>query len=135
MKALAGLLCGLVFGFGLALSGMTDTNKVLGFLDLFGHWQPALLFVMGCAVIVSFIGFRLTQRRGAPFFDSQFHLPVRRAIDARLVGGAALFGVGWGLYGYCPGPALTALVYGQMDTVLFVIAMLVGMTVAARLSP
>lgn len=133
MKNLTALLAGLLFGFGLALSGMTDTNKVLGFLDLTGAWQPTLAFVMGSAVLVTLVAFRLVLRRSRPLCDTQFHLPAKGAIDARLLAGAALFGVGWGIYGYCPGPALTALLYGRMDTVFFVAAMFLGMTLASRL--
>jgi uncharacterized membrane protein YedE/YeeE len=133
VKALAGLLSGAVFGFGLALSGMTDTNKVLGFLDFFGAWDPALIFVMGAAVAVTLIGFPLVRRRTGPLFDTMFHIPLRRAVDARLLLGAAIFGAGWGLYGYCPGPALTALYYGADDTLLFLLAMIGGMFIASRL--
>ena len=129
----AALLAGLVFGFGLALSGMTDTNKVLGFLDVAGAWQPTLAFVMGSAVLVTLLGFRLALRRSRPLFAERFSLPGKRVIDARLVGGAALFGAGWGLYGYCPGPALASMIYGRPDTWAFVGAMLLGMFVAARL--
>jgi len=132
MNNLSALVVGLVFGFGLALSGMTDTNKVLGFLDFTGAWQPTLAFVMGGAVLVTVISFRFVLRRPRPLFDAQFHLPEKRAIDARLLTGAALFGIGWGLYGYCPGPALTSLIYGNGDTMLFVAAMLVGMALASR---
>lgn len=128
MKALAGLLCGLLFGLGLAVSGMTDTHRVLGFLDLFGSWQPALVFVMGSAVVVTLLGFRLVLRQRRPLFAPGFHLPGTRHIDARLIGGAALFGIGWGLYGYCPGPAVTSLVYGDPQTIYFLFAMIAGMT-------
>jgi len=133
MSALVGLVAGLVFGFGLALSGMTDTNKVLGFLDLAGDWQPALAFVMGSAVLVALVGFRVTRLRSRPLFDERFHLATSRSVDTRLLGGAALFGIGWGVYGYCPGPAVTGLIYGRPDTVAFVIAMAVGMAVSQRL--
>jgi len=132
-QAAAGLLGGVVFGFGLALSGMTDTNRVLGFLDIAGDWQPALLLVMASAVLVTLCGFALVRRLGKPLFAATFHLPTRRAIDTRLLGGAAVFGVGWGIYGYCPGPALTALLYLQRDTVVFVAAMLAGMWLGSRL--
>lgn len=133
MKGLSALLAGLLFGFGLALSGMTDTNKVLGFLDLTGVWQPALAFVMGSALLVTLIAFRLVLRRSQPLLDQQFHLPARHSLDAPLLIGSMLFGVGWGLYGFCPGPALTALLYGQIDTLVFVVAMLAGMGLAGRL--
>lgn len=132
MSNLSALLAGLLFGFGLALSGMTDTNKVLGFLDFAGAWQPALAFVMGSAVLVTLLTFRVVVRRQRPLFDTRFHLAEKRIIDGRLLIGAALFGVGWGLYGYCPGPAVTALIYGERDTLLFVAAMLAGMALASR---
>jgi len=130
MKPLAGLLCGLLFGFGLAVSGMTDTNRVLGFLDLFGAWQPALLLVMGAAVLVTLAGFRLVVQQAKPFFAPSFYLPSTRHVDTRLIGGAALFGIGWGIYGYCPGPAVSALFYADTQTFLFVSAMVTGMALA-----
>ncbi len=129
MKNLAALACGLLFGAGLALSGMTDTAKVLGFLDLFGRWDPDLLFVMGGAVCVTLVSFRFVLR-GRPLLASSFSLPAQRDVDPRLLGGAALFGIGWGVFGYCPGPALSALVYLEMKTVAFVLAMLTGMALA-----
>lgn len=135
MKNLVGLLSGLIFGFGLALSGMTDTNKVLGFLDIFGSWQPALAFVMGSAVAVTLIGYRLVMRRMRLPFGIPFHLTQTGLLDRRLLLGSALFGVGWGLYGFCPGPALSGLIFGQSDTVFFVLAMMAGMGVASRVMP
>lgn len=132
MKALAALVCGLMFGAGLALSGMTDTAKVLGFLDIFGDWVPDLAFVMGGAVAVTAITFTLVLRRQAPVFAQAFSLPQARAIDGRLMTGTALFGIGWGLYGYCPGPGLTALIYGHTGTLAFVVSMFAGMWLAAR---
>ena len=131
MKALAALLCGSLFGAGLALSGMTDTAKVLGFLDLFGNWVPDLAFVMGGAVAVTLIAFRFVLR-SHPLLVPEFNLPTRRDVDGRLLAGAAIFGIGWGVYGYCPGPALSALVYLDMKTVIFVAAMLAGMAIAGR---
>lgn len=133
MKPLAGLVSGLVFGFGLALSGMTDTNRVLGFLDIFGDWQPALLLVMGSAVAVTLVGFFFVLRQPKPAFAPTFFLPDVKRIDARLLTGAATFGIGWGIYGYCPGPAVTGLVYGNQDTYLFVVAMIAGMFLASRI--
>ena len=132
MKALAALACGLMFGAGLALSGMTDTAKVLGFLDIFGDWVPDLVFVMGGAVLVTLVAFRFVLR-AKPLLVPQFSLPDRSELDSRLLGGAALFGVGWGIYGYCPGPALAALVYLDAKTAVFVVAMLAGMALAGRL--
>lgn len=131
MKALAALACGLLFGAGLALSGMTDTAKVLGFLDLFGNWDPDLAFVMGGAVAVTLVSFRFILR-SRPLLAPNFSLPGARELDARLLGGAALFGIGWGVYGYCPGPALSALTYLETNTVIFVLAMLAGMALASQ---
>ena len=132
MKALAALACGLLFGAGLALSGMTDTAKVLGFLDLFGDWDPDLVFVMGGAVAVTLVGFRLIFR-GRPLLADDFSLPTSKNLDSRLLGGASLFGIGWGVYGYCPGPALSALTYLDTNTVIFVLAMLAGMVLSGQI--
>ena len=132
MKGLTALLCGLIFGVGLAMSGMTDTAKVIGFLDIFGQWVPDLGFVMGGAVLVTVVAFRLVLRRDNPLLADSFALPTNTAIDGQLLGGAALFGIGWGIYGYCPGPAISALVYLNTDTVIFVAAMLVGMVIANK---
>lgn len=132
MKNLAALACGLLFGAGLALSGMTDTAKVLGFLDLFGHWVPDLAFVMGGAVCVTLVSFRFVLKR-RPLLAPSFSLPTRTELDPRLLTGAALFGVGWGVYGYCPGPALSALVYLDPATMIFVASMLAGMALAGLL--
>ena len=134
MKPLAALLCGILFGIGLAISGMTDTAKVLGFLDLFGSWIPDLAFVMGGAVCVTLVSFRFILRRSAPLLSENFKLPGNNAIDGRLLGGAAIFGIGWGVYGYCPGPAISALVYLDIKTVIFVVAMLMGMALANRVT-
>ncbi|WOJ94626.1 DUF6691 family protein [Congregibacter variabilis] len=133
MKPLAGLLSGIIFGFGLALSGMTDRDKVLGFLDIFGDWQPALVLVMGAAVTVTLLGFWLVRRQAKPLFAPSFYLPITRQVDAKLLGGAALFGIGWGVYGFCPGPAVAALFYGNTDTYVFLLAMILGMWISSRL--
>lgn len=119
--------CGLVFGAGLLISGMTDTAKVLGFLDIFGAWDATLAFVMAGAVAVSGIGFVLARRRGAPVFAAQSLWPTRKDIDAPLVIGAALFGIGWGLVGLCPGPALVNLAGLTLPVIAFVAAMAAGM--------
>ncbi|MEP0203351.1 MAG: DUF6691 family protein [Halioglobus sp.] len=132
MKNLMALMCGSIFGIGLAASGMTDTSKVLGFLDIAGSWVPDLAFVMGGAVLVTLITFPLILKRTRPVFTDRFHVPTITLIDKRLVVGSALFGIGWGIYGYCPGPALSALVYLQPNTFIFVAAMLAGIYVAAR---
>lgn len=125
---------GLVFGLGLVLSGMSNPAKVLNFLDIAaiarGGWDPSLAFVMAGAVAVTFLGYRLAWRRGQPLLAEQFHLPRLSRLDLPLVGGAALFGVGWGLAGFCPGPAFTALGLGRWEPVLFVAAMLAGMAAA-----
>jgi len=131
-RLISGFLSGLLFGVGLAASGMTDTSKVIGFLDIFGSWDADLLFVMGSAVITTFVLFKVTLKRSKPLFDGLFDLPSSNLIDARLIGGATIFGIGWGLYGYCPGPAITALVYFQPATFVFVIAMVIGMVIAQR---
>jgi uncharacterized membrane protein YedE/YeeE len=130
MHQLIPVICGLLFGAGLAMSGMTDTARVLGFLDIAGEWDPSLVFVMAGAVTTAAIGFHLVQRRQRPFYGTEFHLPQKTALDKPLVIGAAIFGVGWGLYGYCPGPAVAALVYGDLKTLVFLLAMLIGMAAA-----
>jgi uncharacterized membrane protein YedE/YeeE len=125
--SLAALLSGLLFGVGLGVSGMTLPAKVIGFLDVAGDWDASLAFVMVGAIAVHAVLYRLVRRRPVPLFDGTFHVPTRRDLDARLVVGAALFGVGWGLGGFCPGPALVSLGSGSGAAVLFVAAMLVGM--------
>lgn len=129
---------GLIFGIGLVVSGMSDPAKVLNFLDIAaipaGTWDASLAFVMAGAIAVTFIGYRLVLRRPAPLFADAFHLPTARRIDARVLIGPAIFGIGWGLAGFCPGPALTALGYGTGKAVTFVIAMIGGMIIARWLS-
>lgn len=132
MKGLTALLCGTLFGIGLAVSGMTDTAKVLGFLDLFGSWVPDLVFVMGGAVCVTLVAFRFIMKRDRSLLGELMSLPSNTAIDGRLLAGAAIFGIGWGVYGYCPGPAISALGYLETNTAIFVVAMLVGMALANR---
>lgn len=127
MRPLAGLLAGILFGLGLALSGMLDPVRVLGFLDIAGAWDPSLAFVLGGAVAVSTVGWRWARRRAHPALAAQFDIPTATRIDARLLLGAALFGVGWGLVGLCPGPAIAGLVLGHPQTLLFAAAMLTGM--------
>jgi len=127
MKNLVTLLSGLMFGLGLLLSGMANPAKVQNFLDLFGTWDPSLAFVMGGAIAVTMPGFWLVTRRTKPFFNDVFHLPTRTDFDARLITGAAIFGVGWGLGGFCPGPAMTALPLAAEGTLIFVATMLTGM--------
>jgi len=131
MNALAAFAAGLVFGIGLLLSGMADPGKVKGFLDLAGAWDPSLAFVMGGAILVGFFAFRVAGRRAQSLLGGAMQLPTRRDIDLRLVAGSAVFGVGWGLSGFCPGPALVSLGSGQDKAVVFVLAMLAGMLVHA----
>ncbi len=129
-RNLSALLAGLIFGIGLALSEMTDRHRVLGFLDVAGDWDPTLLFVMGGAVIVTLITFRFVLRRSRPVLEQQFHLPSKKHIDAPLIIGAVLFGVGWGLAGYCPGPALAALTALTLNPPVFCIALITGSLLA-----
>lgn len=132
MKPLAALVAGLVFGVGLVLGGMTQPVVVLGFLDVFGRWNPQLLFLMASAVVTTAIGYRLVLRRRQPLLAARFQLPTAHGIDKRLLAGGAIFGVGWGLGGYCPGPALASLGGGAPSLWLFVACMLLGWWIAAR---
>jgi uncharacterized protein len=120
---------GLLFGLGLLLSGMTDPGKVLGFLDLFGAWDPSLAFVMGGAILVGVFAFALAQKRTLSFLGGAMHMPQSQHIDRRLIVGGWLFGAGWGLAGFCPGPALVSLASGQAKAAVFVLFMLIGMGV------
>jgi len=120
------LLAGLVFGVGLTVSQMVDPSKVLGFLDLFGQWDPSLAFVMGGALLVTAIGYRVVTRKEKPLFEDEFQLPTNKSIDPKLAAGSVLFGVGWGLVGLCPGPALAALTIGGLPVIVFIIAMAAG---------
>ncbi|MBD0414313.1 DUF6691 family protein [Oryzicola mucosus] len=132
MSILINLLLGLLFGTGLIVSGMANPAKVLNFLDLAGTWDPSLAFVMAGAVAVASVGFRFVLRRSRPLLASRFQLPTRKEIDPALFFGPALFGIGWGLGGLCPGPAFTALLLSAPGTLAFVPAMLAGIW-AARL--
>ncbi len=123
----AAFASGLVFGLGLIVSQMVDPQKVRAFLDVFGNWDPSLAFVMAGAIAVSGLGWVLARRRGTPVLVPRLEIPSRRDIDAPLLAGAAIFGVGWGIVGFCPGPALTALAFGPIEVLLFVAAMLAGM--------
>jgi uncharacterized membrane protein YedE/YeeE len=124
---------GVLFGFGLIISGMSNPQKILNFLDLTGNWDPSLIFVMGGAVIVGLGGFYLATKRTETFFGGAFHRPTRSDITRPLVIGSLIFGVGWGIAGFCPGPAIVALGAGHLKAFVFVIAMLVGMKVSGRL--
>ncbi|WP_293775647.1 YeeE/YedE family protein [uncultured Oxalicibacterium sp.] len=127
MRNLTSLFAGLLFGCGLILSGMTQPGKVIGFLDLAGNWDPSLAFVMGGALLVAIPAFWFAQRRQSTLLGDLIALPTVRQIDRRLVLGATTFGIGWGLAGYCPGPAIASLISGNLQAVTFVVAMLVGM--------
>lgn len=136
MSAVSAFAAGLVFGIGLILSGMTDPGKVIGFLDVAGNWDPSLALVMGGALLVGLFAFRIAHKRTTTFFGGAMHLPHGNDIDNRLVGGSALFGVGWGLAGFCPGPALVSFASGVDKAAIFMAAMLGGMllyTAAERL--
>jgi uncharacterized membrane protein YedE/YeeE len=133
LRTFAALLSGGLFGVGLAVSGMINPAKVIGFLDLAGNWDPTLAFVMGGAVLITMPAFRFILRWQRPLLGRTFDLPEKKEIDGRLIGGAVVFGVGWGLSGFCPGPAVAALVSGIAPVVAFVAAMLVGMAVYALL--
>ena len=127
MKLVTALAAGLLFGVGLAVSGMLDPVRVLGFLDVAGSWDPSLAFVLGGAVAISGCGVALRSRMAQPAFAPDFDVPAAGRIDGRLLGGAAIFGLGWGLAGFCPGPALAALSTGAPGAVIFMLAMLAGM--------
>jgi uncharacterized membrane protein YedE/YeeE len=126
---LSEFIVGLLFGWGLLISGMTDPGKVIGFLDLAGSWDPSLALVMGGAIAVGFFAFGMAKKRTRNFFGGALHLPTSRDIDKRLLLGALLFGAGWGLAGFCPGPGIVSMAAGQPKAVLFVVAMLAGMLV------
>src|SRR4051794_4650900 len=134
MSVLLQFIVGLIFGFGLIVSGMSNPAKVLNFLDFVairtGTWDASLAFVMAGAIAVTFTGFKLVLERSQPVFGERFHLPAKGDIDARVVAGPALFGIGWGLAGFCPGPAITALGLGTKTAAIFVVAMLAGMWLA-----
>lgn len=127
MYVLTSLLAGLVFGLGLIISGMANPAKVLGFLDLAGRWDPSLALVMAGAIAVGLVSFAVARRRTQSFLGAEMKLPSARHIDRRLVGGGLLFGIGWGIAGFCPGPALVALGMGEVKAFVFVAAMLAGM--------
>lgn len=126
-RIIAALLSGTIFGLGLAISGMANPAKVVGFLDFAGNWDPTLILVMGGALLVTIPTFRFILARPRPVLDTSFALPTKTSIDARLLGGAALFGIGWGLSGFCPGPAVVSLTTGLTPVFVFFAAMLSGM--------
>ncbi|OYW88705.1 MAG: hypothetical protein B7Z20_01880 [Sphingobium sp. 32-64-5] len=128
-KLLPPLVSGTLFGAGLTVSGMTDPARVRGFLDVFGAWDPTLVFVMGAAVLVMAVAWRIRQRMGTPAFAERFSLPDRNDLDVRLISGSILFGIGWGIAGLCPGPAVASLALSPLSVLPFVLAMLAGMAV------
>ncbi|MFZ9078931.1 MAG: DUF6691 family protein [Alphaproteobacteria bacterium] len=127
LQIIASLIAGTLMGAGLMISGMMNPNKVLSFLDIFGNWDPTLIFVMGGAIFAALPGFWLSRRLTKPLLANNFQLPDKKKFDRRLVGGAAIFGVGWGLVGLCPGPAISAITTGSPQVIVFVISMTVGM--------
>lgn len=130
MRLLALYLVGVIFGLGISLGGMANPAKVVNFFDITGTWDPSLALVMGGALVTTFLGYRFVLRRPAPLWDEVFHLPTARDIDLRLVGGSAVFGLGWGITGYCPGGVLPALGTGNGSVLLFVASMLGGIALA-----
>ncbi|WP_083025614.1 DUF6691 family protein [Vreelandella lionensis] len=134
VKTAAGYIAGLLFGLGLAISGMTDPARGLGFLDIAGVWDPTLMFVLGAAVGTTFVGYRLVFARGTPLFSTKFQLPTKQELDAKLLGGAALFGVGWGLSGYCPGPAIASIGGLTLPLLALLAAMVLGWFIAQRIA-
>ena len=135
IRTLVSFASGALFAVGLALSGMTHPRKVLGFLDVTGRWDPSLALVMGGAIAVMAPIVALAQKRSRPLFAERLHEPTSHAIDGRLLGGAALFGVGWGVAGFCPGPALVSLATGALPALAFVLAMLAGIWLVDRIAP
>ncbi|MEP3440113.1 MAG: DUF6691 family protein [Sulfitobacter sp.] len=133
MRFLTSYLIGLVFGAGILISGMANPAKVLNFFDIAGTWDPSLAFVMGGALIVSAIGYKVVLKRPSPLLGASFQLPLRRDLDLSLLGGSAVFGVGWGIAGFCPGGALPALGTGRIEVLIFIIALVAGIVVARRL--
>jgi uncharacterized protein len=123
-------LIGVIFGTGIVLSGMANPAKVINFFDIAGTWDPSLAFVMGGALVVTAVGYRIVFGRARPLFEGRFVLPTARNLDARLIGGSAVFGVGWGIAGFCPGGALPALGTGRIEVILFVAALLIGIFAA-----
>ena len=134
MKLVIYFIVGSIFSAGLIISGMTQPIKVIGFLNVFGHWDPSLAFVMGSAVLVTLFGYRIVFMSDKPRYEVEFNLPIRKSIDVRLVLGAMCFGLGWGISGLCPGPAIASLVTGSIELTAFVAAMFAGFYVSPVLS-
>lgn len=132
MNNVSALVAGILFGAGLVVAGMTDPAKVLAFLTLNTNWDPTLIFVLGSAVVVASIGYALVGRRAAPLFEDEFHAPLSTLIDRRLLGGAAVFGLGWGIAGFCPGPALVGLMTFDPRAAIFLLAFVAGLLIYER---
>jgi len=130
MRLLSTYLIGLIFGVGISISGMANPAKVLNFFDIAGTWDPSLIFVMGGALVTTFIGYKIAFGRSAPVFEGGFSVPSNRTIDARLIGGSAVFGIGWGIAGFCPGGALPALGTGRWEVFAFTAALIAGIFLA-----
>jgi uncharacterized protein len=133
MEKLIALISGVLFGAGVTISGMVNPMKVLNFFDVAGAWDATLIFVMGAGLLVTLLGYQIIFRRKAPLFAPSFTLPTSQDIDAKLLGGAALFGLGWGLSGFCPGPAVASLVFGRIESITFVIAVAAGMILSNQI--
>ena len=136
LKYISSAIAGGVFGFGIAISGMANPAKVLNFFDIFGTWDPSLVFVMGCAIITALIGYRLVfgvQKR--PLFEVSFSLPSAKQIDRRLILGSIVFGIGWGIAGFCPGGAIPTFGLGHSESYIFIASLVVGILVALRINP
>jgi len=133
MKLFPIFLTGLIFGVGISISGMANPAKVMNFFDIAGTWDPSLAFVMGGALLVAGIGYRIVFRRPAPMMDTTFHLPQNNHIDARLLGGSAVFGIGWGITGFCPGAAIPVIGTGNVNVLLFMAALMIGIFAAKAL--
>lgn len=131
---LIAIISGLLFGLGLSISQMVDRQRVIGFLDVTGKWDPTLIFVLGGAVGVTIITFRFILKLKHPLFNSQFYLPTRQDIDFPLVLGAVIFGIGWGISGYCPGPAVTSLVQFSLNPIIFLVTFVIGSAIAKRIN-
>lgn len=129
MTLISSFIAGLLFGVGLIISGMTDPAKVIGFLDITGEWNPSLAFVMAGAISVSYFAFRVAQKQSITIIGHPVAFPLKKEIDIRLIAGSITFGVGWGLAGYCPGPALASIATGDEKPIIFFVAMLIGMAI------
>jgi uncharacterized membrane protein YedE/YeeE len=133
MRLILAYTVGLIFGLGISISGMANPAKVINFFDIAGTWDPSLAFVMGGALLVTFLGYRLVLKREGPLLAPEFQIPTRRDLDPALIGGSAVFGVGWGIAGFCPGGALPALGTGRVEVLVFVAALIAGILFARAL--